>query len=117
MKGFFLKFTLNILKTYIAFAMILPFLNEIMKIEKHEICSGNFHDKKEYVKQIRNLRQTLNHYQIKLFSNAENIKLYGKCNNSFHLSFFLKCFFVKRISGMSLPNIRSRLMLVKSFIL
>ena len=39
----------------------LPFLLERMKIEKFGKLVANFHDKTEYVKHIRNLKQSLNH--------------------------------------------------------
>ena len=39
----------------------LPFLPERMKIEKVEEVVANLHDKTEYVIQIRNLKQALNH--------------------------------------------------------
>ena len=39
----------------------LPFLTEIMKIEKVEELVANLHDKDEYVKNIRTLKQVLNH--------------------------------------------------------
>ena len=39
----------------------LPFLTEIMKIEKVEKLIANLHDKTEYVIHIRNLKQALNH--------------------------------------------------------
>ena len=40
----------------------LPFLSERMeKSEKSEKLVANFHDKKEYVIHIRNLKQALNH--------------------------------------------------------
>ena len=39
----------------------LPFLLEIMKIEKTEKLLANFHDKEEYVIHKRNIKQALNH--------------------------------------------------------
>ena len=39
----------------------LPFLPERMKIEKVEKLAANLHDKTEYVINIRNLKQALNH--------------------------------------------------------
>ena len=39
----------------------LPFLPEKMKIEKIENLVAHLHDKTEYVKHIRNLKQGLNH--------------------------------------------------------
>ena len=39
----------------------LPFLPEIMKVEKAEKLVTNLHDKIEYVIHIRNLKQALNH--------------------------------------------------------
>ena len=39
----------------------LPFLPERMKIEKTEKLVANLHDKEEYVIDIRNLKQSLNH--------------------------------------------------------
>ena len=39
----------------------LPFLPERMKIEKVEKILANLHDKTNYVIQIRNLKQSLNH--------------------------------------------------------
>ena len=41
--------------------MDLPFLKERMKIGKIEQILSNFHDKKEYIIHIINLKQTLNH--------------------------------------------------------
>ena len=39
----------------------LPFLTERMKIEKVEKLVANLYDNTEYVIQIRNLKQALNH--------------------------------------------------------
>ena len=56
--------------------MIYHFLLERMKIENVEMGIANFHDKTEYVIQIRNLKQALNqvlkkfHREIKFNQNA-----------------------------------------------
>ena len=51
----------NILKNYLNFIIIYPFLPERMKIEKVEKLVAHLHDKIEYVIQTRNLKQALVH--------------------------------------------------------
>ena len=60
-KGYFLEVDVNVLKIYIIFHNDLPFCPQRMKIEKVEKPVANLHDKTEYVIQIRNLKQVLNH--------------------------------------------------------
>ena len=64
----------------------LPFLSERMNIEKVEKLVATLHEKVEYVIQIRNLNQALNHglvfkklHTIVKFKQQEN---YGKCENT-----------------------------------
>ena len=58
----------------------LPFLPERMKIEKVEKLAANLHDKTEYAKHIRNLKQALNHRLVlKKFIELSNlIKMLGQ---------------------------------------
>ena len=60
MKDIFLILMFNILKLH-ELHNDLPFLPEIMKIQKLEKLVANLHDKTENVIQIRNLNQALNH--------------------------------------------------------
>ena len=57
----------------------LLFLPERMEIEKGENLVANLHDKTEYVIQIRNLKQTLNHELVlkKLIKWLNLIKMLG----------------------------------------
>ena len=60
-KDIFLKLMFNILNKKInGLHNDLPFLPEILKIEKVEKLLANLHDKKEYVIHIQNLKQALN---------------------------------------------------------
>ena len=60
-KDIFLKLMFNILNKKInGLHNDLPFLPEILKIEKVEKLLANLHDKKEYVIHIQNLQQALN---------------------------------------------------------
>ena len=52
----------NTLKYYIYNDLLL--LPERMKIEKFEKLAANLHDKTEYVRHIKNLKQELNHRLI-----------------------------------------------------
>ena len=47
--------------TYVNFILIYHFYQKRMKIEKVEKLVADLHDKTEYVKHIRNLKQALNH--------------------------------------------------------
>ena len=58
MKDIFLKLMFNILHE---FDNDLPFLPTKMKIEKAEKLVANLHDQTEYVIDIRNLKEALNH--------------------------------------------------------
>ena len=60
MKDIFLKLMFNILKNYMNFIMILPFLPQGMKVENFEKLVTNLHDKTEFFIHIRNLKQALN---------------------------------------------------------
>ena len=57
----------------------LPFLPERMKIAKVEKLVANFHDKKKYVIDIRNLKQSLNHGLVlrKCIKSLNSIKKLG----------------------------------------
>ena len=61
MEDIFLNFKISILKNYMNFTMTYPFYLNEWKLKKIEEFVGYLHDKKEYVKHIRNLRQALNH--------------------------------------------------------
>ena len=60
-KGYFLKVDVQYLEKLHELLKDLPFLLERMKIEKFEKVVANVHDKTEYIIQIRNLKQALNH--------------------------------------------------------
>ena len=60
-EGYFLEVYVQYLEKLYELHNDLPFLTERMKIEKFEKLVANLHDKSEYVIQIRNLKQTLNH--------------------------------------------------------
>ena len=57
----FLKLIFNILKIYIAFAMIYPFYLKEWKSKQIEKFVAYLHDEKHYVMHIRNLIEALNH--------------------------------------------------------
>ena len=59
--GYFLEVDVQYLEKLYELHNDLPFLPESMKIEKVEKLVANLHDKIEYVINIRNLKQTLNH--------------------------------------------------------
>ena len=59
-KDIFLKLMLIILKKIHDLHSDLPFLPKKTKIEKVGKLLPNLHDKKEYVKHIRNLKEALN---------------------------------------------------------
>ena len=60
-KGYFLKVDVQYTKKLHELHKDLRFLLERMKIEKVEKLVANLHDKTEYIKHIRNLKQSLNH--------------------------------------------------------
>ena len=60
-EGYFFKLDVQYLEKLRELHNDLPFLPERMKIEKVEKLVANLHDKTQYVIQIRNLKQTLNH--------------------------------------------------------
>ena len=81
----------------------MPFLPERMRIEKVEKLVINSHDKTEYIIQIRNLKQALNHWLvfkkvhrvIKFYQNAwlkqdidMNSDLRKKAKSDFEKDFF-----------------------------
>ena len=55
----------------------MPFLAEMIKIEKVEKVVANLYDKTEYVIHIRNLKQALNH-RLVLKKVHRNVKFYEK---------------------------------------
>ena len=59
-KGCFLEVDVQYIEKFYELNNDLPFLPEIMKIEKVEMLVANLHDKIEYVIHIRNLKQALN---------------------------------------------------------
>ena len=65
-RGYFLEVNAQYLETLQEHHNHLPFLLERMKINKVEKLVANLHDKAEYVIQIRNLKQALNHGLILL---------------------------------------------------
>ena len=79
MKDIFVTLMFNILKNYMNFIMIYPFLSERMKIEKVENVEANLHNKTEYVMHIRNLKEALSHgLVLKKFIEWLNlIKMFG----------------------------------------
>ena len=60
-EGYFFKLDVQYVEKLRELHNDLPFLPERMKIEKVEKLVANLHDKTQYVIQIRNLKQTLNH--------------------------------------------------------
>ena len=60
-KGYFQEVDVQYLEKLHELLNDLPFLPERMKIEKVEKLAANLHDKTEYVINIRNLKQALNH--------------------------------------------------------
>ena len=60
-EGYFFKLEVQYVEKLRELHNDLPFLPERMKIEKVEKLVANLHDKTQYVIQIRNLKQTLNH--------------------------------------------------------
>ena len=60
-EGYFFKLEVQYVEKLRELHNDLPFLPERMKIEKVEKLVANVHDKTQYVIQIRNLKQTLNH--------------------------------------------------------
>ena len=60
-EGYFFKLDVQYLEKLRELHNDLPFLPERMKIEKVKKLVANLHDKTQYVIQIRNLKQTLNH--------------------------------------------------------
>ena len=60
-EGYFFELDVQYLEKLRELHNDLPFLPERMKIEKVEKLVANLHDKTQYVIQIRNLKQTLNH--------------------------------------------------------
>ena len=61
MKNIFLKLMFTILRKLHDLHNDLPFLHERMQIEKAKKFVPTLHDKKEYVIQIKNLKQALNY--------------------------------------------------------
>ena len=99
----------------------LPFLLERMKIEKFSKLVANFHDKTEYVKHIRNLKQAWNHrlflknlHRIIKFKPKAWLKSYinmntnlrGKAKNDFGRD-FLK-FMSNAVFGKTIGNVRKQ---------
>ena len=60
-KGYFVEVDVQYIEKLHELRNDLQFLPEGMKIEKVEKLVANLHDKTEYVIQIRNLKQVLNH--------------------------------------------------------
>ena len=79
MKDIFLKVDNQYLKNLNELYNDLLFLPERMKIEKVEKFVANLHEKTEYVIQIRNLKQKLNHKLVlkKLIKGLDLIKMLG----------------------------------------
>ena len=78
-KGYFFEVDVKYLETLHELHNDLPFLPERMKIEKIEKLVANLHDKTEYVKHIRNLKQPLNHALVlkKFIEWLNLIKIFG----------------------------------------
>ena len=60
-EGFFLEVDVQYLEKFYNLHNDFSFLPERMKIEKAEKLAGNLHNKMEYVKHIKNLKQAINH--------------------------------------------------------
>ena len=60
-KGYFLEVDVQYLEKLIELRNDLPFLPEMMKIQKFEMLVANLYDKTEYVIHIADLKQALNH--------------------------------------------------------
>ena len=60
-KGYFLEVDVQYPEKLHDLHNDLPFLPERLRIEKVEKLVANLHDRTEYVIQIRNLKQSLNH--------------------------------------------------------
>ena len=99
----------------------LPFLLERMKIEKFGKLVANFHDKTEYVKHIRNLKQSLNHglflknlhriikFKLKAWLKSYinmNTNLRRKAKNDFGRDFFK--FMCNAVFGRTIENVRKQ---------
>ena len=99
----------------------LPFLLERMKTEKFGKLVANFHDKTEYVKHIRNLKQSLNHglflknlHRIIKFKPKAWLKSYinmntnlrRKAKNDFGRDFFK--FMCNAVFGKTIENVRKQ---------
>ena len=74
-KSAYLKYMLNIPKTFTSFAMVYPFLPERTKIKKRELPC-DLYNKQNYVAHIRTLKQTLNHGLI--FKNVHKVTKFNQ---------------------------------------
>ena len=75
----FLKLKFNILKNYMNFKMIYRFYQKEVKIKKVEKLVSNLLDKREYIINITNLKQVLNHGLVlkNYIEFLNSIKMFG----------------------------------------
>ena len=76
----FLKLKFNILKNYMNFKMIYRFYQKEVKIKKVEKLVANLLDKREYIINITNLKQVLNHGLVlkNYIEFLNSIKMFGQ---------------------------------------
>ena len=76
----FLKLKFNILKNYMNFKMIYRFYKKEVKIKKVEKLVANLLDKREYIINITNLKQVLNHGLVlkNYIEFLNSIKMFGQ---------------------------------------
>ena len=120
-EGYFLEVDVQYLEKLHELHNDLPFLPERMKIEKVEKLVANLHNKTEYVIQIRNLKQALQHglvlkkvhKVIKFNQNAwlkpyidMNTELGKKAKNDFEKDFFK--LMNNAVFGKTMKNVRKQ---------
>ena len=88
-KGYFLEVDVQYPEKLHDLHNDLPFLPERLRIEKVEKLVANLHDRTEYVIQIRNLKQSLNHglvlkkvQRVIIFNQNASLKPYTDMNTN-----------------------------------
>ena len=88
-KGYFLEVDVQYPEKLHDLRNDLPFLPERLRIEKVEKLVANLHDRTEYVIQIRNLKQSLNHglvlkkvQRVIIFNQNASLKPYTDMNTN-----------------------------------
>ena len=88
-KGYFLEVDVQYPERLHDLHNDLPFLPERLRIEKVEKLVANLHDRTEYVIQIRNLKQSLNHglvlkkvQRVIIFNQNASLKPYTDMNTN-----------------------------------